>query len=62
MAIQDSDFLLIDDDGVVKKVRADKLKADRDNGTNLYSNKKLLINKGNFDSHFVYFSDSPDGG
>ena len=57
MGIQDSDFLLVDDDGVVKKVRADKLKADHNNGTNLYSNKKLLVNTPGYDSNFIYFSD-----
>lgn len=61
MGISDSDFFLVDDNGVSKKVRADKLKADRNNGTNLYSNKKLLINSADHsESHFIYFSDLED--
>lgn len=58
MAISDSDFFLVDDNGVPKKVRADKLKADRNNGTNSYSNLKLLTNSTDYSqSNFMYFSD-----
>ena len=58
MGISDSDFFLVDDNGVSKKVRADKLKADRNNGTNSYSNLKLLINSADYiNSNFIYFGD-----
>ena len=54
MAIQDSDLFLIDDAGVSKKIRADKLKGGLDS---TYANMKLLVNKPDYSSRFVYCSD-----
>lgn len=58
MSIQDSDFFLIDNGGVVKKVRADKIKADIGDGTGIYTNDKLLVNLSDYSSRFVYPGDT----
>ena len=50
MAIQDSDLFLIDDAGVSKKIRADKLKGGLDS---TYANMKLLVNKPDYSSRYV---------
>ena len=52
--IQDTDYFLIDDDGVTKKVTALKLK---DNMLGDYSSKKLLVNLSDYSSRFVYAGD-----
>ena len=54
MAIQDSDLFLIDDAGVSKKIRADKLKGGLDS---TYANMKLLVNKPDYSSRFIYCKD-----
>lgn len=54
MSIQDSDYFLIDDGGVVKKIRADKLLSGH---TSTYSSDKLLVNLSDYSSRFVYASD-----
>ena len=54
MAIQDSDRFLIDDAGVSKKIRADKLKGGLDA---TYANMKLLVNKPDYSSRFIYCKD-----
>ena len=53
MPIQDSDLFLIEEpSGVSKKIEASKLKANLATGT--YDNYKLLVNKPDFSSKFVY--------
>ena len=54
MAIQDSDLFLIEDAGVSKKIRADKLKGGLD-GT--YPDMLLLVNKPDYSSCYVKCSD-----
>ena len=55
MPIQDSDYFLIDDNGVSKKIRADNLKAGIHS---THSDKKLLVNLSNqYTSRFVYAGD-----
>jgi hypothetical protein len=54
MAIQDSDRFLIDDAGTSKKIRADKLKGGLDS---TYANMKLLVNKADYSSRWVYCKD-----
>ena len=55
MPIQDSDYFLIDDNGVTKKIRADNLKAGIHS---THSDKKLLVNLSNqYTSRFVYAGD-----
>lgn len=54
MAIQDSDLFLIDDAGVSKKIRASKLK---DGLSNEYGLMKLLVNKPDYSSRWVYCKD-----
>ena len=54
MAIQDTDLFLIDDAGVSKKIRADKLKGGLDS---TYANMKLLVNKPDYSSRFIYCKD-----
>ena len=50
MPIQDSDLFLIDDAGVSKKIRADKLKGGLND---TYANMKLLVNKPDYSSRYV---------
>jgi hypothetical protein len=53
MPIQDSDLFLIEDtSGVSKKIEASKLKANL--AANTYNNYKLLVNKSDYRSRFVY--------
>lgn len=52
--IQDTDYFLIDDDGVTKKVTALNLK---DNMLGDYSSKKLLVNLSDYSSRFIYAGD-----
>ena len=53
MPIQDSDLLLIENtSGVSKKIAASKLKANL--AANTYNNYKLLVNKPDYSSRFVY--------
>ena len=54
MAIQDTDYFLIDDDGVTKKVTALNLK---NNMLGDYSSKKLLVNLSDYSSRFIYAGD-----
>lgn len=54
MSIQDTDYFLIDDGGVVKKVTALKLKT---NMLGDYSSKKLLVNRSDYSSRFLYAGD-----
>jgi hypothetical protein len=54
MSIQDTDYFLIDDGGVVKKVTALKLKT---NMLGDYSSKKLLVNLSDYSSRFIYAGD-----
>ena len=54
MDIQDTDYFLIDDAGITKKVTALKLK---DNMLGDYSSKKLLVNLSDNSSRFVYAGD-----
>ena len=54
MAIQDSDLFLIEDGGVSKKIRADKLKGGLDS---TYGDMLLLVNKPDFSSRYVKCSD-----
>ena len=58
MPIQDSDYFLIDDDGVTKKIRADNL---RSGYHSTHSDKKLLVNLSDqVTSKFVYAGDIPN--
>ena len=53
MPITDSDLFLIEDtSGVSKKIEASKLKANL--ASNTYNNHKLLVNKPDYSSRFVY--------
>ena len=53
MPIQDSDLFLIEDtSGVSKKIAASKLKSNL--AANTYNNYKLLVNKPDYTSRFVY--------
>ena len=55
MPIQDSDYFLIDDNGVTKKIRADNL---RSGFSSYHSDKKLLVNLSDqVTSKFVYAGD-----
>lgn len=55
MPLQNSDYFLIDDNGVTKKIRADNLKAGF---LSTHSGKKLLVNLSNqINSRFVYSKD-----
>lgn len=55
MPIQDSDYFLIDDNGTIKKIRADNL---RSGYQSTHSNKKLLVNLSDqVTSKFVYAGD-----
>ncbi len=54
MNIQDTDYFLIDDAGVTKKVTALNLK---DNMLGDYSSKKLLVNLSDYSSRFIYAGD-----
>ena len=54
MAIENDDRFLIDDAGVSKKIRASVLKPEL-NGT--YKDMKLLVNKADFSSRWVYCKD-----
>ena len=54
MAIQDNDLFLIDDAGTSKKIKASKL---RNGLTTTYANMKLLVNRSDYSSCFVYCKD-----
>ena len=54
MAISDTDLFLIDDAGTSKKILAGKLKAGL---TGTYANMKLLVNKADYSSRWVYCKD-----